>query len=88
MPISQELLDILCCPESKVPVKMLTEEQVAKINEKIAAGGVKRVDDQAVEEPLQEGLITEDAKTIYRIKDDIPIMLVEEGIPAGQFGEL
>ncbi len=85
MPVSQELLDILCCPDTKVPVKPLTEEQVAKINERIAAGGVKRVDGEAVEEPLQEGLITEDGKTIYRIKDDIPIMLVEEGIPADQF---
>ena len=88
MAISQELLDILCCPATKAPVVMLSEEQLAKVNEKIAAGGVKRTDGEAVEEPLQEGLITEDGKTIYRITDDIPIMLIDESIPAGPFGEL
>ena len=88
MPISQQLLDILCCPETKVPVVMLPEDRLAKVNERISAGGVQRADGEAVEEPLQEGLITEDGKTIYRIKDDVPIMLVEEGIPTDQLGEL
>ena len=88
MPISQDLLQILCCPDTKVPVVMLPEDKLAKVNEKIAAGGIKRVDEEAVEDPLQEALITEDGKTIYRITDDIPIMLVEEGIPAAQLGEL
>ena len=88
MPISQDLLEILCCPATKTPVVMLSEEKLAKVNEKISAGGVQRVDGQPVEEPLQEGLITEDGKTIYRITDDIPIMLTGEGIDTEQLGEL
>ena len=31
-------------------------------------------------ETLQEGLITVDKKTVYRIDDDIPVMLIEMGI--------
>ena len=34
-----------------------------------------------VETPLQEGLITTDNETIYRIDDNIPVMLVDQGIP-------
>jgi uncharacterized protein YbaR (Trm112 family) len=45
---------------------------------------VKYVDGASVEEPLDEGLITEDGKTIYRVNDGIPIMLEEQGITANQ----
>ena len=87
MPIAQDLLDILCCPTTKVPVVMLPEDKLTKINEKIGAGGVKKADGNAVDKPLQEGLITEDGKTIYRIDDDIPIMLADEAIPTDQLGD-
>jgi uncharacterized protein YbaR (Trm112 family) len=42
------------------------------------------VDGKKVDTPLDAGLITEDGETIYRIDDDIPIMLIDEGIPAGR----
>ena len=81
MPISPDLLEILCCPRSKVPVQMLSEEQLAALNGRIEAGEVKYQDGSTVEKPLQEGLITEDEEPAYRIDDDIPIMIVEQGIP-------
>ena len=88
MPVSQELLEILCCPATKVAVAPLAEDKLAKANEKIAAGGIKRTDGEAVEEDLEEALITEDGKTIYRVTDDVPIMLIDVSIPTEQFGEL
>lgn len=87
MPISEELLQILCCPRTKVPVKMLPAEQLAELNERIAKGAVKYSDGNSVEKPLEEGLITEDGETIYRIDDGIPVMLVDQGIPARQLKE-
>lgn len=82
--IDKELLDILCCPETKVPVEVLSEDKLKALNEKIAAGEVKTIDGRKVNEPLDAGLITEDGRTIYRIDDDIPIMLIDEGIRADQ----
>ena len=87
MPISQDLLEILCCPKTKVPVEMLPADKLAKLNERIAAGAVKYADGSAVDKPLQEGLITEDNQTIYRIDDDIPVMLVDQAISAKQLEE-
>lgn len=84
MPIAQELLDILCCPTTKVPVLLLAEDKLAKLNGAIEAGGVNKADGSAVDKPLQEGLITEDGKTVYRIDDNIPIMLADEAIPTDQ----
>lgn len=87
MPISEDLLSILCCPQTKVPVEMLSEEQLAKLNRHIEAGEVAYVDGSKVEKPLEEGLITEDNQTIYRIDDGIPVMLVEQGIPTRQMSD-
>ena len=86
MPIDKELLEILCCPRTKVPVRMVPADQLAKLNERIAAGAVKYYDNSPVEKPLQEGLITDDGETVYRIDDGIPVMLVEQGIPGRQIG--
>ena len=87
MPIAEDLLEILCCPVTKVPVAMLPEDKLAKLNEAIEQGEVKKADGNAVEAPLQEGLITEDGKTVYRIDDEIPIMLADEAIATDQLGD-
>ena len=84
MPISEDLLQILCCPRTKVPVEMLSAERLAKLNEQIAKGTVKNYDGSAVEKALDEGLVTEDGKTVYRIDDGIPVMLVDQAIETDQ----
>ena len=86
MPISEDLLEILCCPRTKVPVQALPADQLAQLNEHIEQGGVTHQDGSAVDKPLQEGLITEDGETVYRIDDNIPVMLVDQGIP-GHFAK-
>ncbi len=82
MPISQELLEILCCPQSKVPVEMMSEDQLSRLNSLIAAGKVEYAGGDAVEKPFSEGLITTDGRTVYRIDDDIPVMLIDQSIAA------
>ena len=84
MPISKDLLEILCCPRTKVPVQMLAEERLGELNERIQSGGVKYHDGTDVDKPLDEGLITEDGETTYRIDDSIPVMLIDQGIPMAQ----
>ncbi|MDX1513140.1 MAG: Trm112 family protein [Gammaproteobacteria bacterium] len=84
MSIDKGLLDILCCPVTKTPVKPLPADRLAIINREIEKGEIKYVDGSAVEEPLEEALITTDGKTVYRIDDGIPIMLEDQGIIANQ----
>jgi len=78
--MDKRLLDILCCPVSKTPVRLLTRHQLDALNEAIAAGQVDTVAGVAVRERVAEALITIDHKLIYRIEDGIPVMLPEEGI--------
>jgi uncharacterized protein YbaR (Trm112 family) len=39
-----------------------------------------------VRDPVQEGLITVDNKRMYTVRDNIPVMLVDESIVTEQFG--
>ena len=85
MPVSKELLEILCCPKTRVSLVELTDEQIDAVNKQISSKDVTYADGKKVDKPLDEGLITEDKQIIYRVDDEIPIMLIDMGIPAGQF---
>jgi uncharacterized protein YbaR (Trm112 family) len=78
--MDKRLLDILCDPVSKTPVRPLRRDELTALNDAIAAGAVATVRGQNVATPLAAGLITADRKVVYRIEDDIPVMLADEGI--------
>jgi uncharacterized protein YbaR (Trm112 family) len=86
--MDKRLLDILCCPVTKSPVKPLTRAQLDALNRAIEAGSVRTINNVAVSVPLQAGLITTDGKVIYRIEDDIPVMLADESIGTTQLEAL
>jgi uncharacterized protein YbaR (Trm112 family) len=80
MPISDELLEILVCPETKQPVALAGDDVIAKINAEIEAGRLRNRGGEKVSDPVGEGLLREDGQILYRIDDDIPVMLIEESI--------
>jgi len=79
--VDQELLDILVCPETKQPVRLADAEVLARLNTAIAHGSVKNRGGQPVTEEVREGLLREDGLFLYPVRDDIPIMLIDEAIP-------
>ena len=85
MAVDRKLLEILCCPVTKVPVKLLDKARVKRLNEEIDGGEVRYVDGSPVRERIAEALITENDMTIYRVDDGIPVMLEEKGITTLQF---
>ena len=86
MPVDKKLLEILCCPETKKPVLELDAARLEQLNNAVAAGSLTNKGGEQVTEPVPEALITEDGRTIYEVRDGIPIMLIEKGIDAGQLG--
>ncbi len=83
--ISKDLLDILCCPETKEELTPADQSLIDKINVKITAALVKNRSGKAVSEKIDGGLIRKDQKYLYPIREDIPIMLIDEALPMEQF---
>ena len=86
MPINSQLLDLLVCPITKLPVSMVNQEMLKQLNDKISKGEITSKDGKAVTESIDEALITSNKTTIYRVQDSIPIMLEDQGIDVAQLG--
>ena len=78
--IDKDLLAILCCPETKQDVSLAPETLVRQLNDRITKGELKNKGGHAVSEKLDGGLLRADKKILYPIREDIPVMLIEEGI--------
>lgn len=84
--VDPELLEILVCPENKTPVKLVDDACLAKINALAESGALKNRGGETVKEKADGALLREDGKFAYLIRDDIPIMLIDEAIPMEQLG--
>ena len=80
MPVNQELLDILVCPETKQPVALAPAELLTKLNAEVEAGRLRNRGGEPVTQTIEEGLLREDGRILYVVDDSIPVMLVEESI--------
>jgi uncharacterized protein YbaR (Trm112 family) len=78
--IDKDLLSILACPQSHQPLREATAADLEQVNRRISAGSVKNVGGKPVSAALEAGLVRQDGKRIYPIKDGIPVLLIDEGI--------
>lgn len=82
--VHPELLKILVCPENKTAVVLAGDDLVAKINGAVEAKTLKNRGGVLVDAKIDGGLVREDKAYLYPIRDDIPIMLIDEAIPLDQ----
>lgn len=78
--MDKKLLDILVCPVTGAAVTPADADTIARVNALIEAGEARYADNSTVADPVQEALVTADHATLYRVDDDIPMMLPELGI--------
>ncbi len=79
--ISPDLLKILCCPETHQRLSTAGPDLIAGLNRQIAAGTLRNRAGTIITEQLEAGLVRADGKILYPIRHDIPVMLIDEGIP-------
>lgn len=81
--IDAELLRILCCPETHQEVRLAEASMIEEVNRQIQSGTAKNRAGQPVKEKIDGGLVRADGKFLYPIRQDIPVMLVDEALPLG-----
>lgn len=82
--LDKDLLAILCCPETKQAVVLADDLLIHKVNAAIEGGLLKNKAQKPVTEKLDGGLVRSDNKILYPVREDIPVMLIDEGIPLDQ----
>jgi len=74
-------LSILCCPATKQTLSVADGATVALLNQAVSRGILVNVGEKLVSDQIEGGLIRADRKILYPIRENIPVLLVEEGIP-------
>ena len=84
MSVDKDLLAILCCPETKQPVSLASTDLLEKLNDAVRKGNLRNTGKLPVTDELDGGLVRSDLKIVYPIRENIPVMLIEDGIPLEQ----
>ncbi len=79
--VDPQLLEILCCPETKQDVALAPGTLIEELNRRVESGTLRNRGGDPVKEKMEAGLIRSDRKFLYPIREDIPIMLIEEALP-------
>lgn len=79
--IDKELLEILVCPETGEPLEEAGMEVLVRINELVEKGTLVDRSGERVSEKIDGGLVCRDGKYLYPVRENIPILLIENSIP-------
>jgi uncharacterized protein YbaR (Trm112 family) len=79
--MKQELLALLCCPESHSTLAPIDDALRDKINAAVRAGRLVNRAGKGIDHPIDSGLIRAEGDVVYPVTDEIPVLLRDEGIP-------
>lgn len=79
--IDKELLEILVCPETGEPLEEAGREILARLNELVELGTLVDRSGERISEKIEGGLICRDGKYLYPVRENIPVLLIENSIP-------
>lgn len=75
---------MIYCPDTHQDLRLAATEEVDLLNTAIEAGTVHRVGGGAeVTDPVDDALVRADGLVAYPVRDDIAVLMVEEGIAIG-----
>ena len=78
--IDENLLEILVCPETRLPLTVANRPVLDRLNQAIGAGQIENRGGRPVTKPLRGALIREDNRLVYPVIDGIPMLLSDEAI--------
>ena len=82
--IPEELLSMLVCPETHMKLTAADASLLEQLNAAVVAGRLTNRGGEKISKPFTAALVRADRQIVYPIIDQIPMMLVEAGIPLAQ----
>jgi uncharacterized protein YbaR (Trm112 family) len=82
--IDKELLEIVRCPETKQKLTPADDKQITDLNARIEKGEIKDRGGEAVKDKIDGGLVREDGQFLYLIRNNVPVLLIDEAIPLAE----
>ncbi len=74
------LLKFICCPKTGQSLRLAEETELEALNTRIHLHSVVNQSGHPVTLPLEAALIREDNQIVYPLRDDIPLLIIEEAI--------
>lgn len=84
--IDAQLLEILVCPETHQPVRLADDALINRVNAAVSEGSLKNRSGAVVDAILESGLVRDDGRVLYPVRDGIPVMLLDEAIELDSAG--
>lgn len=85
--IDTELLEILVCPETRQSLRPAEPALLARVNRAVERRALYTRGGDRVESPLDDALVRADGEVLYPVRDEIPIMLLDEAIVLGEIAD-
>ena len=79
--ISPELLALLRCPVTQQPLAFASAEVLAEAERRRLAGALLDSSGKPILASLSAALMRADGRLLYPIRNDIPVLLSDAGIP-------
>ena len=87
MTFDTTLLDIVCCPVTRLPLQLLPATRAERVNALIDERRIRNRGGAVVEAGGQQWLMTRDGKLAYPIRDGIPVLLEDEAVELSQLAD-
>ena len=78
--MNADLLALLRCPATRQPLALAERAVIERLNAQAAAGQLRNAAGHSVTIKLDDGLVRADGAALYPVRNNVPVLLVDEAI--------